>query len=141
MALLNVSATSPQHLVQRSCCQLIQPLARQDASFDVVTCMYGLFMVPDHGAALREAVRVLRPGGLLAFCVWGPDDKCQLPQVDRDCSLVSSGIARRGHKAEEAGFHPPPCNAAQLRLYTPHMLRVAIWIYQRRVWMQAGCDS
>ena len=34
-----------------------------DASFDVITTGYGLRNVPDLGGALREMVRVLRPGG------------------------------------------------------------------------------
>jgi demethylmenaquinone methyltransferase/2-methoxy-6-polyprenyl-1,4-benzoquinol methylase len=36
------------------------------ASVDVVTAGYGYRNVPDHRAALREAARVLRPGGTLA---------------------------------------------------------------------------
>lgn len=36
-----------------------------DASFDTVVCTYGLCAVPDDGRAVAEAVRVLRPGGLL----------------------------------------------------------------------------
>lgn len=36
-----------------------------DASFDTVVCTFGLCAVPDDGRAVAEAVRVLRPGGLL----------------------------------------------------------------------------
>jgi len=35
--------------------------------FHTVVCSYGLFFLPDMQAALREWVRVLRPGGKLAF--------------------------------------------------------------------------
>jgi len=35
------------------------------ASFDTVVCTFGLCAVPDDGRAVAEAVRVLRPGGLL----------------------------------------------------------------------------
>ena len=36
-----------------------------DASFDTVVCTFGLCAVSDDGRAVAEAVRVLRPGGLL----------------------------------------------------------------------------
>lgn len=41
-------------------------LPAADGSVDVVTAGYGFRNVPDHRAALREAARVLRPGGVLA---------------------------------------------------------------------------
>ena len=34
-----------------------------DESFDTVVCTYGLCTIPDDAAAVREAKRVLRPGG------------------------------------------------------------------------------
>jgi SAM-dependent methyltransferase len=40
------------------------------ASFDVVLCRDGLMLVPDPAAAVREVLRVLRPGGRAAFAVW-----------------------------------------------------------------------
>ena len=36
-----------------------------DESFDTVVCTYGLCTIPDDRAAIREARRVLRPGGAL----------------------------------------------------------------------------
>ena len=43
-----------------------------DDSFDCVTCRFGLMFPADRIAAAREARRVLRPGGRVAYLVWGP---------------------------------------------------------------------
>ncbi|CQD14907.1 type 11 methyltransferase [Mycobacterium lentiflavum] len=41
-------------------------------SFDAVVCVFGIFFVPDIGAAARELWRNVRPGGKLAITTWGP---------------------------------------------------------------------
>lgn len=41
-----------------------------DASFDVVTCQFGLMFFADQVGALREMWRVLKPGGYLSLTVW-----------------------------------------------------------------------
>jgi len=43
------------------------------ASFDAVVCVFGIFFVPDMAGAVAELWRLVRPGGVLAVTVWGPD--------------------------------------------------------------------
>lgn len=48
----------------------MQALGLPDASVDAVVCRFGLMLVPAPALALREARRVLRDGGRLAFATW-----------------------------------------------------------------------
>jgi ubiquinone/menaquinone biosynthesis C-methylase UbiE len=43
-----------------------------EARFDAVICRHGLMFAEDPAHAVREAVRVLRPGGRYATMTWGP---------------------------------------------------------------------
>lgn len=51
----------------------MEALPFADASFDAVTCRYGLMYATDPARTVAESVRVLRSGGRLAFMVWGPE--------------------------------------------------------------------
>jgi ubiquinone/menaquinone biosynthesis C-methylase UbiE len=39
-------------------------------SFDAVVCQFGIMFFPDKVAAMREVIRVLKPGGTFLFNVW-----------------------------------------------------------------------
>ncbi len=64
-----------------------EDLKLPDGSFDVALCALGLMYLPDPVAALRETVRVLRPGGRAVVAVWGARERCGwaeiFPIVDR----------------------------------------------------------
>lgn len=48
-----------------------QALPFADGSFDAVACGFGVMFFPDKPAGFAEFARVLKPGGVLGFNVWG----------------------------------------------------------------------
>jgi len=66
-----------------------------DNSFDAVVCQFGFMFVPDKPAAMREAHRVLRRGGVFLFNVWD--------------SLEANPFAQIAHTTIASFFdHDPP---------------------------------
>jgi len=56
-------------------------LPYEDESFDVVVCQFGVMFLPDRARGLREARRVLRPGGTLAYTAWDRIETSEVPWV------------------------------------------------------------
>ena len=52
-------------------------MTHPDASFDAVTIGFCLHHTADAPAVLREAKRVLRPGGRIAYTVWAANDRLE----------------------------------------------------------------
>ena len=63
-------------------------LPYEDASFGSLALLYVLYHLPDPAAALAEAHRVLRPGGLLAVAVPSRNDSPELAQALPDAPLT-----------------------------------------------------
>lgn len=77
-----------------------QQIDLPDASVDGVLSRFGLMLVPDSERAINECRRVLRPGGRLAYGVWGPFDKN--PWLT---SLVGA-LLQHGHTPPGDAFGP-----------------------------------
>jgi SAM-dependent methyltransferase len=68
-----------------------------DESYDVVVSQFSLMYFPDRHAAIREMVRVLRPGGRLAVAVWGPYERATgyviLTEIaKRECGQAAADV-------------------------------------------------
>jgi ubiquinone/menaquinone biosynthesis C-methylase UbiE len=51
----------------------VESLPFGDGTFDMVLSQFGHMFAPRHEVATREMLRVLKPGGLLAFSTWPPE--------------------------------------------------------------------
>ena len=89
-----------------------------DAAADLVVSAFVYQLVPDRAAALREARRVLRPGGLIGLVTWIADDTPFAPADAFDDVLAGFGIGDGDGDAEppvSGDYASASAAAAQLR--------------------------
>src|SRR5438094_6356690 len=68
-----------------------QAIDLADASVDGVLSRFGIMLVPEPARALAGSRRVLRPGGRLAYGVWGPPDR------NPWLTLLVGAVIQQGH--------------------------------------------
>jgi len=94
-------------------------LSVDEASIDAVMSSFVFQLVPDRPAALREAYRVLRPGGRLAIVTWLVDEREFAPDVAFEDALDELGDAIPDEPDDEpprsGNFASPAAAAAQVR--------------------------
>lgn len=81
---------------------MAETLPFPEASFDCVTCQFGLMFFEDRVNALTEMSRVLRPGGRLVVATW--DCLPHSPGYDAMAALLKKLFGREIARALEAPF-------------------------------------
>ena len=94
---------------------LADELPFDDATFDLAVSSFVLQLVPNRAAALREARRVLRPGGTIAYVTWLADSRAFAPDVEFDAALDDVGIGAREFDYRNGDIPSPLAAERQLR--------------------------
>jgi len=68
-----------------------QALPFADAAFDLVLCQFGVMFFPDQAGAMREAARMLGPGGRFLFTTWDGREANPYAQVAADLVIEATG--------------------------------------------------
>jgi SAM-dependent methyltransferase len=66
-----------------------------DGFFDAAMSSFVFQLVPNRARAIREAHRVLRPGGTLAYVSWLAEDRAFRPDIEFDDVLDEIGVGAR----------------------------------------------
>jgi ubiquinone/menaquinone biosynthesis C-methylase UbiE len=77
-----------------------QHIELPDDCVDAVLSRFGVMLVSDPDAVAREAKRVLRDGGRLAYAVWGPPDR------NPWLALFAGAMLQTGHAPQGDPFAP-----------------------------------
>ena len=86
-----------------------------DQAFDVALSSFVFQLVPNRARALREARRVLRPGGTLAFVSWLQDTRAFQPDLIFDEVLDDIGIGAREPEGRSGDLPSVERTAGELR--------------------------
>jgi ubiquinone/menaquinone biosynthesis C-methylase UbiE len=86
-----------------------------DGQFDVAMSSFVFQLVPNRFRALREAHRVLRSGGTLAYVSWLADERAFAPDADFDAALEEIGIGARDWDDRPGDIESVPAAVAQMR--------------------------
>ena len=86
-----------------------------DGAFDAALSSFVVQLVPNRARVLREARRVLRPGGLLGYVAWLDHDGSFLPDVIFDDVLETSGLEARCNEGGSGDMPSVERAAGELR--------------------------
>jgi SAM-dependent methyltransferase len=86
-----------------------------DGAFDAALSSFVFQLVPRRARALREARRVLRPGGRLAYVTWLEDARVFLPDATFDEVLEDLDIEPRGGDGRSGDLPSVERAAGELR--------------------------
>ena len=99
----------------RSVVATAESLPFPDGSFDAAISSFVFQLVPRRARAFREARRVLRPGGILAWVSWIEDERVFMPDVTFDDVLDEVGIGARGEDGRSGDLPSVERAAGELR--------------------------